>query len=130
MSLVQTYRAAWEPQYKLGAKKPKAMNQKNCFYGDDYGGHNIPFPIPSPPHPGPYYDDIFYDMTPHIGQLYFENPYALKEAYWAKKGVVGFSSHVVSTPTLKATNSHVHTASVHGLGHKVTVAEATKKPVA
>ena len=117
MSLVQTYRAAWEPQYKLGAKKPKAMNYKNCFYGDDYGGHNIPFPIPSPPHPGPYYDDIFYDMTPHIGQLYFENPYALKEAYWAKKGVFGFSSHVESTPTLKAASTHVQTAGLHGLGH-------------
>ena len=138
MHLQQHYRAVFEPQYVTGAKKPKAMNGKACFYGNDYGGHNIPFPIPAPPKPDPYYEDIFYDMTPHIGQLYFENPYALKEAYWAKKGHYVTKSHAVATPTLKATSHAVHghtshTAGVHGLGHstglKVDVHKA-KTPAA
>ena len=78
-------------------KKPRAMNYKACYYGDDFGGHNIPFPPPQPPKPDPYYDDCFYDMSPHIGQLFFENPYALKEDYWAKK-----KADLVVIPTLQS----------------------------
>ena len=100
MHLASHFRPAWEPQYLQGStKRPKAMNYGACYYGDDFGGHNIPFPHPHPPKPDPYYEDCFYDMTSHIGQLYFENPYALKEAYWAKK-----RAGLIVAPTLKATS--------------------------
>ena len=36
---------------------------KDMIYkGDDFGGHNIPFPHPRPPTPHSMYDDAFVDI--------------------------------------------------------------------
>ena len=39
-----------------------AYNQHTCYLGDDYGGHNIPYPHPAPPTPNKFYDDCFVDL--------------------------------------------------------------------
>ena len=72
MPLPRYYAPVWEPLYPPGASTPKAHNQKSCFMGDDYGGHNIPFPVPAPPVPDKYYVNAFYDMSKHVGQLVFD----------------------------------------------------------
>ena len=80
MFLPRWYAPVWEPVYEPGAGGPKAHNQESCYKGDDYGGHNIPFPIPTPPKPDRYYSDAFYDMSKHIGQLVFDtDPVALRQ---------------------------------------------------
>ena len=33
------------------------------YRGDDYGGHNIPFPHPKPPKPNSIYEDAFVDLS-------------------------------------------------------------------
>ena len=61
------YRPAFEPV----ADQPKKMakhNKLNCYYGEDYGGHNYPFPHPAPPKPDAYYEDAFFNIL-----AYYEN---------------------------------------------------------
>ena len=48
------------------------------YRGDDYGGHNIPFPHPCPPVPHPFYDqkafiDLgkYYGFAPSDGEDYY-----------------------------------------------------------
>ena len=53
----------YEPQYEQrGYHLPKNMYD-TMYRGDDYGGHNIPYPHPCPPMPHPYYSqDAFVDL--------------------------------------------------------------------
>lgn len=55
----------WEPQYPSQglARKPHA-DISMIYLGDDYGGHNIPFPHPAPPkHHKMYDENSFVDLT-------------------------------------------------------------------
>ena len=70
------YKPALEPLYRKGIGRVPPLNQHTCYRGDDYGGHNIPFPIPEPPKPDRYYDDSFVDLGAYYG---FVN-YGPKEA--------------------------------------------------
>ncbi len=54
------YEAAWEP---IEEKTVARHNQESCYLGDDFGGHNYPFPHPRPPTPDKYYVDGFIDIT-------------------------------------------------------------------
>ena len=62
MRLPRSYGRVLEPQYGEGQKPPVGLNGHTCFRGDDYGGHNIPFPHPEPPKPDKYYDDCYVDL--------------------------------------------------------------------
>lgn len=64
MALPRFYGRVMEPQYGPGQKPPVGLNGHTCFQGDDYGGHNIPFPHPQPPRPDAYYEDCFVDIGP------------------------------------------------------------------
>lgn len=64
MALPRMYGRVMEPQYGVGQKPPVGLNGHTCFRGDDYGGHNIPFPHPEPPKPDAYYEDCFVDIGP------------------------------------------------------------------
>ena len=61
--LGEGYGPVWEPLYQdVNFKMPK-QQQKTCYKGDDFGGHNIPFPHPAPPKPdGGHYTDAFVDI--------------------------------------------------------------------
>ena len=61
------YKPVMEPQYQRGAQRIAPLNQHSCYRGDDYGGHNIPFPIPEPPKPDRYYEDSFFDLGAYYG---------------------------------------------------------------
>jgi len=54
------YEPAWEP---IEVNKVARHNQESCYLGDDFGGHNYPFPHPRPPTPDKYYVDSFIDIT-------------------------------------------------------------------
>ena len=58
----------YEPQYPSPALRHKPHADISMIYfGDDYGGHNIPFPHPEPPKPHRMYDDdAFVDLTNYI----------------------------------------------------------------
>ncbi len=56
------YAAAWEPLVQDEKRIPR-HNQDSCYLGDDFGGHNYPFPHPRPPTPDKYYVDGFIDIT-------------------------------------------------------------------
>ena len=82
LKLPQYYAPVLEPQYvdKEGKIIPGA-NQHTCFRGDDYGGHNIPYPHPAPPKPDPYYDqDSFIDLSVVYGSKQAVEEKPVKEA--------------------------------------------------
>ena len=46
-----------EPVYAHGIQyRPGRPQQETIYHGDDFGGHNIPFPHPKPPMPHKMYD--------------------------------------------------------------------------
>jgi len=63
LRLPDYYEPVLEPQYEYGEYKMARLNQHTCYRGDDFGGHNIPFPHPRPPTPDAYYTDCFIDLT-------------------------------------------------------------------
>ena len=63
VSVAQHYAPFFEPLYENPQCNVPANNQHDCFRGDDYGGHNYPFPHPAPPKPSPFYDDAFVDLS-------------------------------------------------------------------
>ena len=63
INLPSGYAEAWEPQYEDPSYKVPKLAQHACYRGDDFGGHNIPFPHPVPPKPDTrIYDDAFVDL--------------------------------------------------------------------
>ena len=56
LDLPQHYGQVWEPQYEDASYDFPKHKQNTCFQGDDYGGHNIPFPHPQPPMPDKMYE--------------------------------------------------------------------------
>mmetsp|Transcript_19731 Transcript_19731/g.24344 ORF Transcript_19731/g.24344 Transcript_19731/m.24344 type:complete len:106 (-) Transcript_19731:492-809(-) len=98
-----------EPQYEQGAKRVASLNQHTCYRGDDYGGHNIPFPHPTPPKPDVYYDDCFVDLGSHFG---FVN-YGPKESHYyggkaVVKAAVPVHQHVVVKEAPVLTKNIIH----------------------
>jgi hypothetical protein len=60
------YGRVLEPMYKdANATRPAPLNQHTCYRGDDFGGHNIPYPHPKPPVSASYYTDCFVDPHSH-----------------------------------------------------------------
>ena len=63
LHLPEYYDPVWEPQYENPSYVMPKQAQKTQYQGDDYGGHNIPFPHPIPPKPASIYDDTaFVDL--------------------------------------------------------------------
>ena len=53
----------YEPQYETRGYRLPANMYDTMYRGDDYGGHNIPFPHPCPPMPHSFYEqDAFIDL--------------------------------------------------------------------
>lgn len=67
LRIPKKYKPVLEPLYRKGIGRVPTLNQHTCYRGDDYGGHNIPFPIPAPPKPDSYYDDSFVDLGSYYG---------------------------------------------------------------
>ena len=63
LRLPNEYEPVYEPQYESHQHRPRPLNQHTIYRGDDFGGHNIPFPHPRPPTPDPMYDDAFIDIS-------------------------------------------------------------------
>jgi len=69
----QNTEPAWEPQYKDPNFKIAKNQQKHAFKGDDFGGHNIPFPHPAPPKPETEnYEDAFIDLRSIFTDIFGE----------------------------------------------------------
>ena len=68
LRLPSYYAPVYEPQYENPHQRvpryDKAHMDEMIYKGDDYGGHNIPYPHPEPPKPHPRYDqDAFVILT-------------------------------------------------------------------
>jgi len=57
---------AYEPQYDNASYVMPRERWHTMYRGDDYGGHNIPFPHPRPPTPAPEYEHAWVD----VGKIY------------------------------------------------------------
>ena len=62
------YAPVYEPQYENPHQRiphyDRELMKDMIYKGDDYGGHNIPYPHPEPPKPHPRYDqDAFISLT-------------------------------------------------------------------
>lgn len=79
-----------------------AYNQHTCYLGDDYGGHNIPYPHPAPPTPNNFYDDCFVDLD----GVYSNND---KDAIYAP-AVAKKSEHRVHAVTPHRRERNLHAA--------------------
>ena len=62
LGLPSYYEPAYEPQYEKNMPKVAKLNYHTFYRGDDFGGHNIPYPHPRPPTPDAYYTDCFVDL--------------------------------------------------------------------
>jgi len=68
LTIPSYYAPVSEPQYKNKGYVVPSKNQKTCYRGDDYGGHNIPFPHPAPPTPDSYYDrESYVNLSDYYG---------------------------------------------------------------
>ena len=55
-------------------------DQSMIYFGDDYGGHNIPYPHPRPPQPHiKYQQDSFIDLTAVYGEGNQNSGYSQQE---------------------------------------------------
>ena len=68
MRLPEYFAPVYEPQYDTPDKRvpryDKAHMDDMIYKGDDFGGHNIPYPHPEPPKPHPRYDqEAFISLT-------------------------------------------------------------------
>jgi len=64
---------AWEPLYRDPNFSIAKNQQKHAFKGDDFGGHNIPFPHPAPPKPETdNYADAFVDLRTIFTDIFGE----------------------------------------------------------
>ena len=53
------------------------FDRSMMYFGDDYGGHNIPYPHPRPPQPHKFYQqDAFVDLLAY----YHEDDYSSKNS--------------------------------------------------
>lgn len=69
------FKPAREPLYEDYTYELPRMNQHTMYRGDDYGGHNIPFPHPQPPKPVGVYEDAFVDLAEVFGiERNFDSP--------------------------------------------------------
>ena len=64
LDLPPYYGVVYEPYTNESHTKPHP-NRDLIYKGDDYGGHNIPFPHPRPPLPNHIYEDAFVDLSAH-----------------------------------------------------------------
>lgn len=61
----------YEPQYDRPGYRLPGLMYDTMYRGDDYGGHNIPFPHPCPPMPHSYYEqDAFIDLDKYFFNMY------------------------------------------------------------
>ena len=62
MNFPQGVAPVYEPQYENADYVMPRERWHTMYRGDDYGGHNIPFPHPRPPTPAPEYEHAFVDL--------------------------------------------------------------------
>lgn len=55
LAVSDSYAPVWEPIYENPQHKIVKNGQHYCYQGDDFGGHNIPYPHPRPPTPASFY---------------------------------------------------------------------------
>ena len=64
LTQIGAFRPFYEPVGSKQIKKQQVMEL--CYQGDDFGGHNIPTPHPTPPKPDSYYEDAFIKIDEYL----------------------------------------------------------------